>query len=50
MDYKEYARNFVPLDQTEETLIVSTRIRVARNLEGFPLVPGLSREQRLEVE
>ena len=50
MDYQEFARNFAPFSQTEETLIVSTRIRLARNLEGFPLVPGLSREQRLEVE
>lgn len=30
--------------------VVSTRIRVGRNLSGFPLGPGISREQRLEVE
>lgn len=30
-------------------MIVSTRIRVGRNLEGFPLGPGISKEQRDEV-
>ena len=31
-------------------MIVSTRIRVGRNLADFPLGPGISREQRDEVE
>ena len=31
-------------------MIVSTRIRVGRNLADFPLGPGISREQRNEVE
>ncbi len=30
-------------------MIVSTRIRVGRNLADYPLGPGLSKEQRLEV-
>ena len=30
--------------------ILSTRIRVGRNLEGFPLGPAISKEQRNEVE
>jgi protein-arginine kinase len=31
-------------------MIISTRIRVGRNLADFPLGPGLTREQRLKVE
>lgn len=34
----------------DEAMVLSTRIRVGRNLEGFPLGPGISREQRLEIE
>eukprot|EP01083_Nonionella_stella_P065172 170522_1 len=30
--------------------VISTRIRVARNLSGYPLTPGLSLEQRTEIE
>ena len=30
-------------------MIISTRIRVGRNLEGFPLGPGVSEEQRLKI-
>ena len=30
-------------------MVVSTRIRVGRNLEGFPLGPGVTKEQRLEI-
>jgi hypothetical protein len=33
----------------EKAMVVSTRIRVGRNLEGFPLGPGVSKEQRLEI-
>ena len=35
---------------SDASMIKSTRIRVGRNLAGFPLGPGVSREQRLEVE
>jgi len=37
-----------PVDPTGEA-IVSTRIRVGRNLKDFPLAPMISKEQRLEV-
>lgn len=30
-------------------MINSTRIRVGRNLQGFPLGPGVTKEQRLEI-
>ena len=30
-------------------MIVSTRIRVGRNLEGYPLAPGVTNEQRIEI-
>ena len=50
MDHISYRNSFNPFERSAESLIVSSRIRLARNLEGFPLVPGLSREQRLEVE
>ena len=38
-------------DFTEEqsAMVNSTRIRVGRNLKGFPLGPGVSKEQRLEI-
>jgi arginine kinase len=39
-----------PFDQEQASLIVSTRIRVGRNLADYPLGPQLSREQRKEVE
>ena len=31
-------------------MIKSTRIRVGRNLADYPLGPGLTKEQRLEIE
>jgi protein-arginine kinase len=34
----------------ENKYCVSTRIRVARNLEGFPLVTHINKAQRKEVE
>jgi len=34
----------------EAAMIISTRIRVGRNLADFPLGPGLSDEQRAEIE
>lgn len=33
-----------PLDDDESKMIVSTRIRVGRNLADFPLGPALTRE------
>jgi arginine kinase len=30
-------------------MIVSTRIRVGRNLAGYPLGPGITNQQRIEV-
>ena len=38
-----------PLPEDEAAMIVSTRIRVGRNLADFPLGPALTKEQRLEV-
>jgi protein-arginine kinase len=35
---------------SEANMIVSTRIRVGRNLADYPLGPGISKEQRDEVE
>jgi len=37
------------LPEDEQAMIVSTRIRVGRNLDGFPLGPGVTKEQRLEI-
>ena len=37
------------LPEDEAGMILSTRIRVGRNLEGYPLGPGITKEQRLEV-
>ena len=48
MDYKKL--NAPPLPEDEAAMIRSTRIRVGRNLEGYPLGPGLSNEQRKEIE
>jgi protein-arginine kinase len=39
----------VKLTETAQTKIISTRIRVARNLAMFPLNPGGSRESREEI-
>ena len=38
-----------PFPEDEAAMIVSTRIRVGRNLEGYPLAPGITKEQREEV-
>jgi hypothetical protein len=37
------------LSEEDAARIVSTRIRVGRNLEDFPLGPGVTKEQRLEI-
>jgi len=39
-----------PFTEDEASMIVSTRIRVGRNLADFPLGPGISKEQRDKVE
>lgn len=35
--------------EEDAAMINSTRIRVGRNLKGYPLGPGVSKEQRLEI-
>lgn len=42
--------DFPQFSTQELALIKSTRIRVGRNLRGFPLGPGISKDQRKEVE
>jgi hypothetical protein len=42
MDYT--LLNCPPFTEAENNMIVSTRIRVGRNLADFPLGPGISRE------
>lgn len=39
-----------PLPPEEAILIRSTRIRVGRNLAEFPLGPGITNEQRKQIE
>lgn len=39
-----------PLPEEDAKMIKSTRIRVGRNLADYPLGPGLSKEQRKEIE
>ena len=39
-----------PLSAEDAAMIVSTRIRVGRNLAEFPLGPGITKEQRDKVE
>lgn len=41
--------NNAELSPEDAAMIVSTRIRVGRNLAGFPLGPGVTKEQRLEI-
>lgn len=35
---------------TNGKFIRSTRIRVARNLKGYSLTPGLTRKERIDIE
>jgi arginine kinase len=37
------------LSEEDAAMIVSTRIRVGRNLAAYPLGPGVTKEQRLEI-
>ena len=48
MDYKKL--NTPPLPEEDAKMIRSTRIRVGRNLAEYPLGPGLTKEQRKEIE
>lgn len=48
MNYKEL--NCPPFTAEEAARIQSTRIRVGRNLADYPLGPGISKDQRNEVE
>lgn len=41
--------NAPPFSEEDAAMIVSTRIRVGRNLADFPLGPALSKQQRLDV-
>lgn len=35
--------------EEDAAMVISTRIRVGRNLDGYPLGPGVSKEQRLAI-
>ena len=39
-----------PWSEAEAGQIISTRVRVGRNFEDYPLGPGVSKEQRDEIE
>lgn len=39
-----------PFPEADAKMIKSTRIRVGRNLSGFPLGPGITNEQRKQIE
>lgn len=41
--------NAPPFAAEDAAMIVSTRIRVGRNLEGFPLGPAITNDQRKEI-
>jgi creatine kinase/arginine kinase len=42
--------NAPPFPEADGHMIVSTRIRVGRNLAEYPLGPGITNEQRKEIE
>jgi creatine kinase/arginine kinase len=48
MDYTQL--QCPPFSKDEADMIVSTRIRVGRNLADFPLGPGVSKDQRSQIE
>ena len=50
MEYRALAHKLEPYDAELAKMIKSTRIRVARNLAGYPLGPGVKRDQRLQIE
>ena len=41
--------NCPPFSEEDAAMIISTRIRVGRNLDGFPLGPAVTKEQRNEI-
>ena len=49
MDAASLRSTVTPFPEEAKNMILSTRIRVGRNLDGYPLGPGISRDQRLEV-
>jgi len=42
--------NAPPLPEDDGKMIISTRIRVGRNLADYPLGPGITNEQRKDIE
>ena len=42
--------NTPPFPEEDAQMIQSTRIRIGRNLADFPLGPGVSKQQRVEIE
>jgi len=48
MDYTQL--KCPPFTAEDAAMILSTRIRVGRNLADVPLGPGISKEQRDQVE
>lgn len=42
--------NAPPFSDEDSKMIKSTRIRVGRNLDGYPLGPGITNDQRKEIE
>ncbi len=42
--------NAPPFPEPDSKMIISTRIRVGRNLADYPLGPGITNEQRKEIE
>ena len=42
--------NAPPFPENDAKMIISTRIRVGRNLADYPLGPGITNEQRKEME
>jgi hypothetical protein len=42
--------NAPPFPADEDAMIKSTRVRVGRNLAEYPLGPGITNEQRNEME
>ena len=48
MDFKKL--KCPPFEEHEAKLIRSTRIRVGRNLADYPLGPGITNEQRKDIE
>ena len=44
------ALNAPPFPEDDAKMIISTRIRVGRNLADYPLGPGITNDQRKEIE